>query len=81
MIIIENIDNQIVLLEKLICKQVKTMYKKLDEKNVGIVDLDFSLIRYLCKEISLRDVNINRSGYPTIKRKDNKTTMLGRFIL
>lgn len=81
MIIIENIDNQIVLLEKLICKQVKTMYKKLDEKNVGIVDLDFSLIRYICKEISLRDVNINRSGYSTIKRKDNTTTTLGRFIL
>lgn len=81
MIVITNIENKVVMLQKLICNGSKYMYRKLQEKNVGIIDTDYSLLRYLGKETTYRTININRSGYPTITREDNTTTTLGRFIL
>ena len=81
MLIIENINNKTILLETLICREVKTFDKKPKEINVGIIDVDYSLIRYLGQATEINDININNCGYPIIKRKDNRTTTLGRFIL
>lgn len=81
MIVIANVENKVAILQKLICNGTKRMYKNLNEKNVGITDMDYSLLRYLGKEMTYRTININRSGYPTITREDNTTTTLGRFIL
>ena len=81
MVILENINNEVVLLEKLICNGTKQMYQELKEKNVGIIDVDFSLIRYLGKQLTFRDITLNGSGYPIIEREDKTTTPLGRFIL
>ena len=81
MVILENINNEVVLLEKLICNGTKQMYQELKEKNVGIIDVDFSLIRYLGKQLTFRDITLNGSGYPIIEREDKTTTTLGRFIL
>ena len=81
MLIIENINNKTILLETLICREVKLFDKKPKEINVGIIDVDYSLIRYLGQATEINDININNCGYPIIKRKDNRTTTLGRFIL
>lgn len=81
MVILENINNEVVLLEKLICNGTKSMYQELKEKNVGIIDVDFSLMRYLGKELTFKSIIINGNGYPFIKREDNTSTSLGRFIL
>lgn len=81
MIVIENIGNEMILLEKLECNGTKLMYQELKEENVGIIDVDFSLIRYLGKASIFKDITINGSGYPIIERKDKTSTTLGRFIL
>lgn len=81
MLIIENINNKTVLLGTLICREVKLFDRKIKEINVGIVDIDYSLIRYLSKSTIINDIYINNCGYPIIKRKDNRITTLGRFIL
>lgn len=82
MIVTVNLNNEIAILEKLTCEdEVKSYDKKIIEENVGIVDVDFSLIRYLCKSLEINDININNCGYPTIKRKDNTTTTISRFII
>ena len=69
MVILENINNEVVLLEKLICNGTKSMYQELKEKNVGIIDVDFSLMRYLGKELTFKSIIINGNGYPFIKRE------------
>ena len=61
MVILENINNEVVLLEKLICNGTKQMYQYLNEENVGIIDVDFSLIRYLGKKLTFRDITVNGS--------------------
>lgn len=81
MIIITNIDDKVVILEKLICNESKTMYKKLKGARVGIIDIDYSLLRYLGRELTFKTININNSGYPIIKRGNNTVTTLGRSIL
>ena len=81
MLVIENIENKVVLLKTLICREVKAFEKKPKEINVGIIDLDYSLIRYIGQATEINDININNCGYVTIKRKDDTTTTLGRFIL
>lgn len=45
------------------------------------IDKDYSLIRYLCKETEYKDIISNKDGYITLKRDDNTTTTIGRFIL
>lgn len=81
MVIIINANDKIAMLERLICNEVRSYNKRLKENNVGIIDIDYSLIRYLCKQLDLKEININNSGYPTIKRKNNTVTTLSRFIL
>ncbi len=81
MLVIENVEDKIILLKTLICREVKSFDKKPKEINVGIIDLDYSLIRHLSKVTEINDININNCGYVIIKRKDNTTTTLGRFIL
>ena len=81
MLVIENVEDKVILLKTLICREVKSFDKKPKEINVGIIDVDFSLIRYLGQAAEINDININNCGYVIIKRKDNTTTTLGRFIL
>ena len=50
------------------------------EAEVGRIDEDYSLIRYLGQVFNFRDVIINNSGYPIIA-VDNTTTTLYRLIL
>lgn len=81
MLIIENVEDKVILLKTLICREVKSFDKKPREINVGIIDVDYSLIRYLGQATEIKDIDINNCGYVIIKRKDNTTTTLGRFIL
>lgn len=81
MLVIENVEDTVIVLKTLICREVKSFDKKPKEINVGIIDVDFSLIRYLGQATEIKDIDINNCGYVIIKRKDNTTTTLGRFIL
>lgn len=81
MLIIENVEDKVILLKTLICREVKSFDKKPREINVGIIDVDFSLIRYLGQATEINDININNCGYVIIKRDNDTTTTLGRFIL
>ena len=81
MTVINNVENKIVILHKLSCKEVKSYNMKPKEQIVGIIDVDFSLIRHIGKATEINEVSINNCGYPTIKRKDNTTTTFSRFIL
>ena len=81
MLFIENVEDKVILLKTLICREVQTINKKPIEINVGIIDVDFSLIRYLGQVTEIKDININNCGYVIIKRDDDTTTTLGRFIL
>lgn len=81
MTILSNIENEVIELRTLICNEVKACRKELKEIDVGTIDIDYVLIRHLCRELQLKDININNSGYATIKRRDNTTTTLHRFIL
>lgn len=81
MLFIENVEDKVILLKTLICREVQTINKKPIETNVGIIDVDFSLIRYLGQVTEINDININNCGYVIIKRDDDTTTTLGRFIL
>lgn len=81
MTVINNVENKIAILHKLSCREVKSYNMKPKEQIVGIIDVDFSLMRYLGKATEINDININNCGYPTIKRKDNTTTTLSRFMI
>ena len=81
MLAIENVEDKVIILKTLICREVQSTNKKLIEINVGIIDVDFSLIRYLGQVTEINDININNCGYAIIKREDDTTTTLGRFIL
>ena len=81
MLIIENVEDKVILLKTLICREVKSFDKKPREINVGIIDVDFSLIRYLGQATEINDININNCGYVIIKRDNDTTTTFGRFIL
>ena len=81
MLFIENVEDKVILLKTLICREVQSINKKPIEVNVGIIDVDFSLIRYLGQATEINDININNCGYVIIKRDDDTTTTLGRFIL
>ena len=81
MLVIENVEDKVILLKTLICREVQTINKKPIEINVGIIDVDFSLIRHLGQATEIKDININNCGYVIIKRDDDTTTTLGRFIL
>ena len=81
MLAIENVEDKVIILKTIICREVKSFDKKPKEINDGIIDVDYSLIRYIGQATEINDININNCGYVIIKRKDNITTTLGRFIL
>lgn len=63
---------------------VKMLYSKngsIIEDDVAVVDVDYSLIRYLAKQVCYREISINNYGYAITKREDNTTTTLHRLIL
>ena len=66
--------------ERIIVKILTNKKGVLAEKDVGIIDVDYSLIRFLGKQLAFVDVILNNSGYPIIT-KANATTTLYRFIL
>lgn len=76
MTILTSIKNQMIIL-----KTLTESKGAVAEENVGIIDVDYSLIRYLGKHLVLREVALNNCGYPIIRRNDNTITTLHRFIL
>ena len=81
MTFIENLENKVVILKTLTYKRTKAVSEVVIEEGVSLIDIDYSLIRYLCANLKLKDVIINNSGYPVIRREDNSMTTLSRFIL
>ncbi len=75
MTIITNWSNEQILLKNICMKK-----GVIAEAEVGRIDEDYSLIRYLGQVFNFRDVIINNSGYPIIA-VDNTTTTLYRLIL
>lgn len=70
--------------KEVLCVAQKMMFKRelvMIQDCFSIIDEDYSLIRYLCKETEYRDISKRTNGYITIKRKDETSTTLGRFIL
>ena len=51
------------------------------EQNIGIIDVDYSLIRYIGNQLALQEVRLSNSNYLMIKREDNTYTTLHRFVL
>lgn len=81
MTILTNIANEVIILRTLICREVKSFNRNIKEIDTGIMDIDYSLVRYLCKILELKEVTINSSGYAVLRKEDNTVTTLGRFIL
>lgn len=81
MLFMVNVEDKVILLKTLICREVKLFDMQPKEFDFGIIDVDYSLIRYLGQVTEINDININNCGYIIIKRRDNTTTTLGRFIL
>lgn len=74
MTIIENLKNENVLIKNICYKN------RLVEEGVSIIDVDYSLIRYLGQAFAFKDIVINNSGYPIIAI-NNTITTLYRLIL
>ena len=66
--------------EKIIIKTINEKKGKIIEKDVAMIDVDYSLIRYLAQQLTVTDVVLNNCGYPIITR-NNRTTTLYRLIL
>ena len=81
MTFIENLENKAVILKTLTYKRTKAVSETVIEEGVSLIDIDYSLIRYLCANLKLKDVIINNCGYPVIRREDNSMTTLSRYIL
>lgn len=74
--ILININEKIIVL-----KNIEEKNETLAEKNIGIFDVDYSLIRYIGKQLLLQDITLSSSNYPIIKRKNDTYTTIHRFIL
>lgn len=66
--------------EKVIVKTINEKKGKIIEQDIAMVDVDYSLIRYLAQKLTVTDVILNNCGYPIITR-NNRTTTLYRLIL
>mgnify|MGYP003305020281 CR=1 FL=1 len=66
---------------EVIIKMLESKNGYVIEKDVAVVDVDYSLIRYLAKQVCYREISINNYGYAITKREDNTTTTLHRLIL
>jgi len=75
MTILTNIKN-----EKVILKAINEIKRKVIERDVAMIDVDYSLIRYLAQQLTFTDVTLNNGGYPTVTR-NNTTTTVYRLIL
>lgn len=75
MTILTNIED-----EKIIVKTINEKKGRIIEKDIAMIDVDYSLIRYLAKQLTFTDVILNSCGYPIITR-NNRTTTLYRLIL
>ena len=75
MTILTNIED-----EKIIVKAINEKKGKIIEQDVAIIDVDYSLIRYLAQKLTVTDVVLNNCSYPIIT-KNNRTTTLYRLIL
>ena len=75
MTILTNIED-----EKIIVKAINEKKGKIIEQDISMIDVDYSLIRYLSQQLTFTDVILNNCGYPIITR-NNRTTTLYRLIL
>ena len=75
MTILTNIED-----EKIIVKTINEKKGRIIEKDIAMIDVDYSLIRYLSQQLTFTDVILNNCGYPIITR-NNRTTTLYRLIL
>lgn len=66
--------------EKIIVKAINEKKGRIIEKDISMIDVDYSLIRYLSQQLTFTDVILNNCGYPIITR-NNRTTTLYRLIL
>lgn len=66
--------------EKIIIKTINEKRGEIIEKDVAMIDVDYSLIRYLAQQLTVTDVELNNCCYPIIK-KNNTTTTVYRLIL
>lgn len=66
--------------EKMIVKTINEKKGKIIEQDVAMIDVDYSLIRYLAQQLTVTDVELNNCGYPIIK-KNNTTTTVYRLVL
>lgn len=66
--------------EKIIIKAINEIKRKVIEEDVAMIDVDYSLIRYLAQQLTFTDVTLNNGGYPTVTR-NNTTTTVYRLIL
>lgn len=75
MTILTNIKDEMIIL-----KTLTESKGVVAEQDVGMIDVDYSLIRYLANYFALKEVTLNNWGYPVIKQ-DNEITTLYRVIL
>lgn len=73
--IFENINDEIIVV-----KAINEKKGELTENPVAFVDCDYSLIRFLSSQLSLKEVTLNNWNYPVIKQGDS-ITLLYRLIL
>ena len=67
--------------EAVVIKLLTKEKNKIVEQIVAIIDVDYSLIRYLCKILIEKVIILNNSGYPIVKRDNDTVTTLHRLIL
>lgn len=75
MTILTNINDKVI-----VAKTINEKKEIITEQNVGIIDVDYSLIRFLGNKLALKEITLNNGGYPVIKQGDS-ITLLYRLIL
>lgn len=73
--IFENINDEIIVV-----KAIDEKKGEFTEETVAFIDCDYSLIRFLINQLSLKEITLNNWNYPVIKQGDS-ITLLYRLIL
>ena len=73
--ILENINDEIIVV-----KAINEKKGEITEENIAFLDCDYSLIRFLSSQLSLKEVTLNNWNYPVIKQGDS-ITLLYRLVL
>lgn len=73
--IFENINDEIIVV-----KAINEKKGELTEEAVAFIDCDYSLIKFLISQLSLKEITLNNWNYPVIKQGDS-ITLLYRLIL